>query len=175
MNTPQPTPIPPEDRDDPGLHPLVFRQGKKLFVATGAALPDGVCIRSGRKVKKKIKKAIRNPFNPMTWFGGQVRKEIGLSKKHLESYYMALALTYSLLALGIGFFVFGIYNKNWGIAAFGLAGALGCGVFRAAVPIWSPNPKAEPLELRGVGSEYIKQFPEWHGTVPNRDAGEVDA
>jgi hypothetical protein len=40
--------------------------------------------------------------------------------------------------------------------------------FWAAVPIWSPNTRREPLELRDVGKKYIQLFPEWGGDVPNR-------
>lgn len=168
MNTPEPSPVPPETREDPGLHPPLFRQGNRLFVATGAALPNDTCIRSGHPAKKMITKTLRNPCNPMTWFGGQARVEIGLSKKHLESYYIALALTGSLLVLGIVFLITGIVSKSIGVSAFGLLGMLGSGIFRAAVPIRTPNSKAEPLEIRGADGKYLQNIPEWSGDVPNR-------
>ena len=40
MNTPKPNRIPPEDRDDHGLHPKVFQQNGKLYAARSAVLPD---------------------------------------------------------------------------------------------------------------------------------------
>lgn len=66
--------------------------------------------------------------------------------------------------VGIGF-----YSKSYGVAASRLLGVLGCGVFQAAVPSWSPNTRREPLELRDVGKKYIQLFPERGGDVPNRE------
>jgi len=160
MNTPEPNPIPPEDRDDPGLHPKIFQQNGKLYAARSTALPDDTCIRCENKTLKDVNEALRSPYKPFTWFGGQIREEVGLCKRPLERYCTALALTYSLLVFGIMFIGIGFYSKSYGVAAFGLLGVLGCGVFQAAVPIWSPNTRREPLELRGVGKKYIQLFPE---------------
>ena len=84
MNTPEPNPIPPEDRDDPGLNPKVFQQNGKLYAARSAALPDDTCIRCGNKTLKDVNEALRNPYNPFTWLGGQIRERSasarGLSK-----------------------------------------------------------------------------------------------
>jgi hypothetical protein len=168
MNTPKPNRIPPEDLDDPGLHPKVFQQNGKLYAAMSAVLPDDTCIRCENKTSKDVTEALRNPYNPFAWFGGQIREEVGLCTRPLERYCTAPALTYSLLVFGIMFVGIGFYSKIYGVAESRLLGVLGCGVFRAAVPIWSPNTRREPLELRDVGKKYIQLFPEWGGDVPNR-------
>lgn len=168
MTTPLP-PVPPEDREEPTLYPPVFRKNGTLFAATSAALPDDLCICCGKPAKMDINKALRNPWNPSTWFGGQLREEVGLCKQHLEGYYVALALTYSLLVLGIVMIGVGIFSKSLSAIVFGLLSVLVCGVFRAKVPIWSPNNKREPIELRGVGKKYRALFPEYDGELPGSE------
>jgi hypothetical protein len=168
MTTPLP-PVSPEDREIPSLYPLVFQKDGTLFAATSAALTDDLCICCGRPSKKDINKALRNPWNPLTWFGGQLREEVGLCKQHLEGYYVALALTYSLLVLGILMIGAGIFSTSLSPIGFGVLAVLVCGVFRAKVPIWSPNNKIEPIELRGVGKKYRSLFPEYEGELPNSE------
>ncbi|MDF1656419.1 MAG: hypothetical protein P1U58_02335 [Verrucomicrobiales bacterium] len=151
MNTLEPVPPAPTDP--------VFQQEGKLFVTTGTSLPTNVCVCCGAPTFKIVNKALRNPFNPMTWFGGQPREELGFCKKHTENYQIALALTFSLLAVGLILLGIGLYMLSIGEIVVGLLLVLVCGIFRARVPVWSPNSNAEPMEIRGVGNCFLEQFP----------------
>ncbi len=95
----------------------------------------------------------------MTWFGGQPREEVGFCKKHTENYQIALALTFSLLAVGGILLGIGLYTLSLSEIIVGLLLILICGTFRARVPIWSPNNNEEPMEIRGVGKSFLQQFP----------------
>lgn len=137
----------------------VYRKGGSLFVTEGAVLPTDICINSGKQARKVVTPAIRNPKNPLTWFGPQPRIEMGLSRKHQENLVLARTATYSLLAVGVVILIAGVITLSVGSIVFGLLAMLICGVFRARLPVWSPNTKEEPIELRGVGEEVLQLFP----------------
>lgn len=51
-------------------------------------------------------------------------------------------------------------------AGLGFLAVVFCGVFRAKVPIWSPNAKREPVEIRGAGKAFQELFPEINDDEP---------
>lgn len=156
-----------EQSDDPieqfreeSFRPAMFRHGKSLYISEGSQLPLNVCIRCRKEAKGQVRKALRNPFNPLTWFGGQPRISVPLCQKHRESHMIALSLTFSLLAMGAVILGVGIYTLSVTTSAVGLLLILCCGVFRATVPVWSRDARREPMEISGTGEEFRGMFPE---------------
>jgi len=146
-------------------NPLLFREGKDVFLEQGAGADTHLCIKCAHPSKKIVNKALRNPWNPGTWFGGCRRIGIGLCKKHAENYAVAKALTFSLLGLGLIFIGFGIATFNIGMIIAGLVSCSVCGIFRAAVPVSSPNGKDEYAIVRGVGDAFKQSLPEFQAPV----------
>jgi hypothetical protein len=151
------TPVPPEpqSQDD-----LPYRREGKLFLPETASLPLQHCICCGRPALKTVKKAIRNPRDPRTWYTRQRVIEIGLCKKHAEDSSVAIALTCSLMAAGLLLAVTGALTMSIETIVIGVLIALISGVFRAGKPISSPAPGLGDVELNGVAESYVRQFPE---------------
>lgn len=142
-----------------GQLPQAYLQEGKLMVPRGAVLPTDICVCCTRKPRKTISKALRNPKNPTTWFGNTTSLEIGLCKKHGEAYNVALALTFSLLGLGVFILALGLYSMSIAAIVLGAIALSICGLFRARSPITSPNPNSELLEVRGVGAMILYRLP----------------
>ncbi|MDF1659719.1 MAG: hypothetical protein P1U58_19040 [Verrucomicrobiales bacterium] len=131
-----------------------------LYLPEGSALPTDICICSGRKATKVITKALRNPRNPKTWYSRQPCVKIGLSKKHCDDNNIGIALTLSVLVIGVAIFVAGLITLEMVSLIIGLLAILVSGFFRARGPIFSENPSADPLPIQGANQAYLQQFPE---------------
>ena len=140
--------------------PLAFQEGGKLYAPIGAALPTEVCICCGRKNLKTIHKTIRNPKDLRTWFGNISSFDVGLCKKHSEDYNIALALTFS--AFGIGLFLLGVgaFTMSLTPIILGLLSISVCGIFRARLPIYSPAPQSDQIEIKGACTKFLSLIPE---------------
>lgn len=145
--------------EEVGQLPKAYLQEGKLMVPRGAVLPTDICVCCTRKPRKVISKALRNPKNPTTWFGNTTSLEIGLCKKHGEAYNVALALTFSLLGLGVFIFAAGLYSISGTAIVPGAIALSICGLFRARLPITSPNPNSELVEVHGAGAVILSRFP----------------
>jgi len=140
--------------------PIAFRNSGRVFWEEGAILPTESCIRCGRPSKKVIRKSLRNAKNPLTWYGKSKKVEIGLCKKDLENWNVAVASTYSTLVLGLILLGVGISSLSYSMIIVGSLVILFSGFFRARIPIQTPSSKTNPIEIRGVGEPYLQVLPE---------------
>lgn len=160
---------PPEDGSRDGLRvalgvPSASRQGDLLVIRNDPALPTRLCIRSGRPGAKAVMVNLRDPRNPMTWFGKRPRIEVGLCRKHHENMCIAVALTWSMLSLGavlviVGMLTTGIFPLGVGLFSMAIAG-----IFRASCPVTSPDATHSSATIHGVSPTYLRQFPVWTET-----------
>jgi hypothetical protein len=160
-------PVPPEPSSSfevvpPAPAPLMvsYRQGSSLVVENGASIPTEFCIKSGRPSVKSIEISLRNPANPMTWFGKRPRLEVGLSRKHLDNHNVAIALTWSVLAVGALVMATGITSFSLLTALVGLLAMGISGLFRALSPVTSADASEEYSTISGVAPAYLKHLPE---------------
>lgn len=163
-------PVPPEPAPfievvPPAAEPLIvsYRSGRTLIIENGAAIPTEFCIKSGRPAVKTVEISLRSPFKPMTWFGKRPRLEVGLSRKHLDNHNVAIALTWSVLAVGglvlvTGVLSFSLITALVGFLAMGISG-----LFRAASPVASGDATEEYATIDGAGAAYLKHLPEKTG------------
>lgn len=131
--------------------PVLRFKGTTLVLENGALLPSECCVKCGRSAATVIRKKLRNPLNPKTWFGKQETMKVGLCKKHHESSLIAVALTWSCLAIGAAVFVIGLINLEFVSCLFGLIFAGVSGVFRACYPCCLKSTSDNALEIGGVG------------------------
>lgn len=143
--------VPPE----PAREPVVYKQEGRLFLEEGAELPLQPCICCGRKASKVITKQLRNPRNPLTWFGKTKLVKLGLCRKHADNNGIGIALTWSSLVVGLLMLGVGAATLTVSAIVLGVLAALASGVFRAAMPISTVNPKDEPVEIRGFAPRYL--------------------
>lgn len=140
--------------------PVAFRLGDSMYVQEGAALPTGICIRSGKKASRTRVVSLRNPKNPMTWVGKTKKITVGLTKKQADNTSVAIALTYSLLVIGLLLLITGILTMGISAILIGLFAVAISGLFRSGFPVWSPDPKAEPVQILGASEDFIDLLPE---------------
>ncbi len=164
----QPLPSPPSDPRrtpepvPPAAEPYMasYRKGRSLIVLNGASIPCGYCIKSGRPAVKTLEISLRNPANPMTWFGKRPRLGVGLSRKPLDNHRVAVALTWSVLAIGGLMLVTGIATRGLFAAGIGVLAMAVSGLFRALSPVTSRSTSADYLEIDGAGEAFLKHLPE---------------
>lgn len=136
-----------------------YRRGRFLIVLNGASLPCRLCIKSGRPAVKTVEIALRNPTNPLTWFGKRPRLEVGLSRKHLDNHRVAVALTWSVLGLGALMVITGAVTRSPVTILAGSFAMAISGLFRALSPVTSSSASADYLEVAGAGEAFLKQLP----------------
>ncbi|NLT69692.1 MAG: hypothetical protein GXX91_03230 [Verrucomicrobiaceae bacterium] len=137
-----------------------YRKGRSLIVLNGASLPCEYCIKTGRPAVKTVEIALRNPANPLTWFGRRPRLEVGLSRKPLDNHRVAVALTWSVLAIGGLMLVTGIASRSLFAAGIGGVAMAVSGLFRALSPVTSRSASPDYLEVDGAGEAFLKHLPE---------------
>ncbi len=131
--------------------PVIRIDGEALVLEHGAVLPQECCVKCGRPAKKTIRKQLRNPTNPLTWFGKREQMELGLCRKHHENRMIALALTWSCLVIGVAVLVGGAINLDPVLTGIGAIFAGVSGVFRACYPCRLKESDEEKLVIGGVG------------------------
>lgn len=163
-------PVPPEPAPfievvPPAAEPLMvaYRRGRSLVIENGAPVPTEYCIKCGRPAVKTVEISLRSPVKPMTWFGKRPRLEVGLSRKHLDNHNVAVALTWSVLAVGGVVLVTGVLSFSFITALVGLIAMGISGLFRAASPVTSRDATEEYATLEGAGAAYLKHLPEETG------------
>lgn len=145
---------------EPISHFPMFRHDGKLYISEGAELPSAICINCGKPSVKVVRKALRNPYNPLTWIGKMPRMDAGLCKRHNEGFMIMRALAFSLLGVGLLIFTVGLVNLGIGSILIGALTMFLCGIFRSLKPIWSPNTRVEPMEIRGAGKPFRAIYPD---------------
>jgi hypothetical protein len=146
---------PPDDEssdpDDYEKDPSILIENDRVILENGAQLPTNYCVKSGKPAFCVVRKALRDPRNPFTWFGGRPRIEVGLSKKHRENRLVALALTWSVFGMGVVMIIAGLVLLDGIKGGIGLFLVLISGVFRATSPIWAARVDEDYIEIRGTG------------------------
>ncbi len=156
---------PTQEEDDyswtePDSHFPIFRRDGKLYLSEGAELPAAICINCGKRSVKVVRKALRNPYNPLTWIGAKPRVRVGLCKKHKESFLTMRALAFSLLGVGLTIFILGLVNRAIDSIIVGAMTMFLCGLFRSLKPVWSPDTRVEPMEISGTGKQFREIYPD---------------
>lgn len=137
-----------------------YCSGGSLHVPENAVIPTEICIACGRPSQKVYSKSIRKPLDPRTWYTKQTTVEIGLCKKHIDDKRVGVALTFSLLVLGIVFLIAGIITLSAGLIGFGLVAAIISGYFRARIPVYRTEPEGWVLKIEGAGEGFLRQLPQ---------------
>lgn len=160
-------PVPPEPVTEHHGHaqvpaPLVtfYRSGNHLVIEHGASIPTEWCIKSGRPAYRVIEVSLRNPANPMTWFGSRPVIEVGICRKHYENHSVAVTLTWSVLALGFILLAVGILAAGMVSAMLGVIAIAGSGFFRATSPVTSPDATDLRATVFGAGEGYLRRLPD---------------
>jgi len=154
------TETPSSEGADAFGEPVAFQLDGKAFIEEGADLPTDVCIQTGFKAAKTAKIQVRKPLDPKTWFGKAPQIEVGLSKKAHENLRVMKALTYSVVAVCLIIELAGAATFSVVTVVTGLLAAAGSGFFRSRVPVTTPDPKAEPLEIAGASENFIQRLPQ---------------
>lgn len=152
-------PIPPDpellEMESP-MQPSCYRVGGTIVIENGGAPSVEFCIKSGRPAQKVITTSLRNPMNPITWFGKRPRIEVGLSRTQYDSHLVAGALTWSFLAIGLVILASGLFSMGWVSCLVGVVAIAISGVFRASSPVTSRNATEEFAEIEGASESFLK-------------------
>ncbi len=158
-------PVPPEPAMEhqtqmPAPAMKFYRSGNHLVIEHQASLPTEWCIKSGRPAWKVIGVSLRNPADPRTWFGARPVIKVGLCRKHYENHTVAVALTWSVLALGFILLAVGVLAAGMVSAILGLISIAVSGFFRATSPVTSPDATDLRATVFGAGEGYLKHLPD---------------
>lgn len=161
-------PVPPEPSMEvvpPAVEPLMacYRVGENVIVENGAPVPTAICIRSGRPSCRTLEITLRNPADPRTWFGPRPRLEVGLCRKYYEDHFVAVALTWSVLAVGAIMLTAGLLSHSAVTAVVGFLAMGVSGFFRATSPVTSPDATATRATLVGAGPIFRNHLPDRSG------------
>ena len=137
-----------------------YRSENEIIIENGAKIPTAFCIRSGMPSDRTFEVSLRNPADPLTWFGRRPTVTVGLSRRHFEDHSVAVALTWYFLAVGALLFAVGLIVLSTVSLTLGLLGMGVAGCFRASSPVSSPDVSPERTIICGAGDEYLKRIPE---------------
>ena len=136
-----------------------YRYEGNLYIEEGAELPTDSCICCGKKSVKTVEKPLRSPFKPATWFGTTRKVEIGLCPQHKDSKMMGMALTYSILGVGLAIFITGVVTLSIISIVLGLIAIAVSGIFQAKMPVYAADPREEPVQIKGAGDRFLESIP----------------
>lgn len=155
-------PVTVEDPVPPAAEPFMasYRRGRALIVLNGASIPREYCIKSGRPAVETLVISLRNPLNPLTWFGKRPRLEAGLSRRHLDNHGVAVALTWSVLSLGVLLMITGVITFSLITGLIGLVAGAISGLFRALSPVTSSSASADYLVIDGADESFLQHLPD---------------
>lgn len=103
--------------------------------------------------------SLRNPRNPLTWFGKRPRIEVGLCRKHFENHSVAVALTWSVFAVGLILLIVSVLTVSLFSGLIGLTAVGISGIFRAASPVTSPDACDGYATVYGVSEKVLAELP----------------
>ncbi|MCG8598670.1 MAG: hypothetical protein MI807_00820 [Verrucomicrobiales bacterium] len=162
-----PAPVAAEDRVDPGLEevvnsgvPSAYRMGRSLVLENDPILPTDMCIKSGKRAFRSTEIALRNPRNPMTWFGKQPTVVAPLGRKEFDDRRVAVALTWAILGVGALLTVAGIASLSFLTIGVGILAMAASGIFRAASPVTAAEASEGRVVIRGASKSFLSRFEE---------------
>jgi len=137
--------------------PRIVRKGRDLILENDAALPTRICVRSARPAYREIPVSLREPSNPLSWFGPRPRVRVGLSRRQWENHTVAVAMTWSFLGVGSLLLLSGILTSALITSVVGLVTAGVAGLFRAWSPVTGEKVSDHAVRLRGAGDGFLRQ------------------
>ncbi len=140
-------------------HPVVYRSGREFVCEYGGVPPVEICVRCGRATERQENFSLRDLRNPRTWFGRRPLLELGLCRKHREDHTIAVALTWSVLAVGAMLTIVGFLTFSWFSLLLGMVAMAASGFFRAKSPVTSSQADENHLVVRGAGEGYLRSLP----------------
>ena len=159
-------PVPPEPTETefdqelqyPQFQPRCHKEGKYVIVENGATIPVHACVKCGRPAKTAVSTGLRQPSNPLTWFGKRPRMDVGLCKQHHENHSVAVALTWSFVGVGAILVVAGALTLSIASIVLGLVAITVSGIFRASSPVTSADATEDHASIAGTCESYRKQL-----------------
>lgn len=158
-------PVPPEPAAAaapsdslPAPVPMLFVSGSEIILEHGAVLPTGACVKCGRPACGVRAVMPRHPRLPGTWYGRRPVVEMGLCRKHRDDHSVAVALTWSMLAVGALLLVVGAVTLGWVSAVLGLLAMGVAGWFRASSPVVATMVTESRIVLGGAGSLFLNRI-----------------
>ena len=139
---------------EPSLESVIEVEGRVIRLIHGAELPTSICAKSGKPAVRLISKRMRDPLNPLTWFGKRPEVKIGLCRKEYENRLVAISSTWAVFGLGIFLLAMGILNIEIPFIMLGSVMVLISGVFRARVPIWTDLIADDEISVLGTGEAF---------------------
>lgn len=138
--------------------PSLLVSGSELILEHGAVIPVGSCVKCGRPACGSSAIALRNPRQPGTWFGARPTLEMGLCRKHRDDRSVAVALTWSFLAIGALLLAVGAMTFSFVSIGVGIVAMAGAGWFRASTPVVATLVTETRTVLSGCGAAFLKQL-----------------
>lgn len=137
-----------------------FHVEGRLYLPVESRLPTDQCIRCEQAPVETVQKAIRSGRSFRSWYGRRPTTEIALCKKHLDDRRVALALTWSLMGVGLLLAVVGAITMNATTAGVGAVVASLSGIFGAREPIQGQGVGDETFDIIGVCDAFVRRLPE---------------
>jgi hypothetical protein len=136
--------------------PNAYREGKNLVLENGAELISNRCVKSGRRVKKKVKVSPFNPLVPTSWFRSRTKVNIGLSRRQFECFLILKTLAWSLLGLGAVMIGLDLFAGGNTMIAGGVL-LTGGTILRTFYPVWIDS-RGDCVVVHGCGESFLDLF-----------------
>jgi len=130
-----------------------------VVVEHGGLLPTAHCVRCGRPAAREVEAGLRHPAKPVTWFGRRPAVDVGMCRRHYENHAVAVALTWSMMAVGAILLLAGFATLSWLSCAVGLVAVAVSGLFRATSPVTSRDADDYRATIQGAGEAFRRQLP----------------
>jgi len=149
--------------------PKVYADKEYLCIEDQAPLPIGYCIVTNEIADRTVRIPLRDPNNPGTWWGKRPTLRVGISAKTARRILNRKALTWSLLAAGLGLVAFGVSGTFTGfpvkitLASYGIGAILSTisGYFRASASISASKIGRAYTVIQGAHPDFLKKFDQY--------------
>ena len=135
----------------------MFEVAGNLHVENLSKLPLDRCVKTNRPVAKIVIVGLRNPLNPLTWWGKKSRQfMVGLTARAYEDYRTKVVgsrvcLFFAGLALPLAFFVYPLFF----LSAAGLL-IVAAGLLNSTAVVWSSHSKRRVTVLHGLCRDFVR-------------------
>ena len=139
--------------------PVIYRSGGEIILEYGAEPPTDLCVRCGRPSSFAKRFPLRHSRDFRTWFGARSDMGLGLCRRHGEDHSVAVALTWSTLAVGAMLVIVGMLTLGWFSIFLGLVVMGISGIFRASSPVSAQELTENRRVIVGAGDYYLRHLP----------------
>lgn len=137
-----------------------------LFVENMAKLPLERCIKTNAPTHKVVRVHLRNPFQPLTWWGERSRKlTIGLSKSSLQKQQLFHCLSWLLVGLSAAILVTSPFFNSWLLLLAPVLFVLGS-MLRSAAPVWAVVAERKVTVIGGIAPAFGRKFDQYEDGKP---------